>query len=319
MRKSYARGIGFLATEIAFIWYMVAFGAGYLKDFGTLGTKEGGFDENYVYTYGDNSFFILLYSLLSLFLIFFFVYLWRANLRDNKFAEEKIAAGRKVPTAMEDLKSLLDENFHKTLLALPLLGVFVFWVLPIAFMICVAFTNYDYNHQAPTNLFTWVGFENFKALFSFGEAGFGSTFMSVLGWTLVWAFFATFLNYFLGMGVAILINKKGVKLKKLWRTILVMTIAIPQFVSLLYVCSLVMNAIIKRGYSVPADVKIASFYSSSLIENFGIGITSPHFDENKLGMIVCDTLISLIEGNYSGHHTKMEYDLVIKESTKGSI
>lgn len=86
-----------------------------------------------------------------------------------------------------------------------------------------------------------------------------------------------------------------------------------------YICSLVMNAIIKRGYSVPADVKIASFYSSSLIENFGIGITSPHFDENKLGMIACDTLISLIEGNYSGHHTKMEYDLVIKESTKGSI
>jgi arabinogalactan oligomer/maltooligosaccharide transport system permease protein len=37
------------------------------------------------------------------------------------------------------------------------------------------------------------------------------------------------------MAVAILINKKGIKLKKLWRTILVLTIAVPQFVSLLYV------------------------------------------------------------------------------------
>ena len=37
------------------------------------------------------------------------------------------------------------------------------------------------------------------------------------------------------MLVAIMINKKGIKLKKMWRTILVMTIAIPQFVSLLYV------------------------------------------------------------------------------------
>ena len=36
------------------------------------------------------------------------------------------------------------------------------------------------------------------------------------------------------MAVAILINKKGVKFKKLWRTILVMTIAVPQFVTLLY-------------------------------------------------------------------------------------
>jgi len=35
--------------------------------------------------------------------------------------------------------------------------------------------------------------------------------------------------------VAMMINKKGIRFKKLWRTILVMTIAIPQFVSLLYV------------------------------------------------------------------------------------
>ena len=61
------------------------------------------------------------------------------------------------------------------------------------------------------------------------------TFTQVLLWTLIWAFFATFLNYFLGMLVAIMINKKGIKLKKLWRTVLVMTIAIPQFISLLYV------------------------------------------------------------------------------------
>ena len=37
------------------------------------------------------------------------------------------------------------------------------------------------------------------------------------------------------MLVAMMINKKGIHLKKLWRTILVMTIAIPQFISLLYV------------------------------------------------------------------------------------
>ncbi|MBQ2954975.1 MAG: sugar ABC transporter permease, partial [Clostridia bacterium] len=64
---------------------------------------------------------------------------------------------------------------------------------------------------------------------------FSHTFKQVLLWTLIWAFFATFLNYFLGMLVAIMINKKGIKFKKLWRTILVMTIAIPQFISLLYV------------------------------------------------------------------------------------
>jgi arabinogalactan oligomer/maltooligosaccharide transport system permease protein len=40
------------------------------------------------------------------------------------------------------------------------------------------------------------------------------------------------------MFVAIMINKKGIKIKKFWRTVLVMTIAIPQFVSLLYVSKL---------------------------------------------------------------------------------
>ena len=60
-------------------------------------------------------------------------------------------------------------------------------------------------------------------------------------WTLVWALFATFIDYFLGMAVAILINKKGIKFKKLWRTILVLTIAVPQFVSLLYITKMFAN------------------------------------------------------------------------------
>ena len=102
-------------------------------------------------------------------------------------------------------------------------------------MICVAFTNYDMDHTPPGKLFTWVGLDNFKEIFHFGGTGFGSTFFKVLAWTLVWAFFATFLNYFLGLAMAMLINKKGIKFKKMWRTILIMTIAVPQFVSLLYV------------------------------------------------------------------------------------
>ena len=102
-------------------------------------------------------------------------------------------------------------------------------------MILIAFTNFDATHQPPAKLFTWVGWDNFHKLLSTDTTSYGNTFTQLLIWTLVWAFFATFLNYFLGMLVAIMINKKGIRLKKVWRTILVMTIAIPQFVSLLYV------------------------------------------------------------------------------------
>ncbi len=235
MRKQFVRGVAFLLVEIAFFYYLVSFGWGYLKDINTLGTQGRGFNPDGTVSYGDNSFLILLYGLLTITLILMFIFVWRMNVRQNRNAELMLKEGKKLPTVKQDLMSLLDEHFDKTLLALPVLGVFVFIMLPILFMICVAFTNYDANHQAPAQLFTWVGFENFKNLFSFGSTGFGNTFLTVLVWTLIWAFFATFLNYFLGMAVAILINKKGIKFKKLWRTILVMTIAIPQFVSLLYV------------------------------------------------------------------------------------
>lgn len=248
MRKLYARGIAFLALEIAFFYYIISFGWKYLRDFTTLGTQETGWNDAGIRVYGDNSFMILLYGLLTIIIILGFILLWRMNVRENRNEELTLKAGHPLKTNRQDLHSLLDSNFDKTLLALPVAGIFVFTVLPIIFMICVAFTNYDYNHQAPSKLFTWVGFDNFKNLFSFGQAGFGSTFFKVLGWTLIWAFFATFLNYFVGMAVAILINKKGVKFKKLWRTILVMTIAVPQFVSLLYVSKMFANDGLINGY-----------------------------------------------------------------------
>ncbi len=235
MRKQFLRGFAYLAAEVLFIWYMIGFGWGYLKDFTTLGTVARVMNDDGTFSYNDNSFLILLYSLLTIILIFIFLVVWRMNLRENRNEEKLLAAGKQLGTVKGDLYSLLDSHFDKTLLAIPVLGIFVFTVLPIVFMILVAFTDYDANHQPPTNLFTWVGLENFRNLFSFGTTGLGSTFLTVLGWTLIWAFFATFLTYFCGMGVAIMINRKGIKFKKLWRTILVMTIAVPQFVSLLYV------------------------------------------------------------------------------------
>ena len=235
MRGQIVRGITMLGCEVLMLYFIISFGHQYLSKFLTLGTSGRGFNPDGTVSYGDNSFFILLYGLLTIIVILALIFLWRVNLRQNREADELERAGKKLPTNRQDLHSLVDKNFDKTLLALPVLGIFVFTVLPIIFMICVAFTNYDYNHQPPTQLFTWVGLENFRNIFKIGGDGFGGTFFIVLGWTLLWALFATFLNYFLGMAVAILINKKGIKFKKMWRTILVLTIAVPQFVSLLYI------------------------------------------------------------------------------------
>ncbi len=247
MRGQIVKGLGYLILEVLFFWYMAGFGGKYLAKFSTLGTvatqKVGRKT-----VYGDNSFMILLFSILTIIIIAALILVWRMNIRENLQEETALKAGKALPGNKKFLASFLDENFDKTLLALPMTGIFVFTVLPIIFMICVAFTNYDANHQSPTNLFTWVGLENFRNLFSFGSTGFAGTFLTVLSWTLIWAFFATFIDYFLGLAVAMLINKKGIKFKKLWRTILVLTIAVPQFVSLLYIMKMFANDGLVNAY-----------------------------------------------------------------------
>ena len=97
-------------------------------------------------------------------------------------------------------------------------------------MISMAFTSYDKNHVV---LFDWVGLQNFKTVFgSSGDVN-AQLFLSVLVWTLVWAFFATFLNFFFGMFMAMIINRKTTHGKAFWRACFSMSIAVPQFVSLL--------------------------------------------------------------------------------------
>lgn len=240
MNGQWVKGVAFLMSEILFIIYMITFGVKYLSKITTLGTVET-YKEGRRTVYGDNSFLILLFGIITVFIIAGFINLWIVNLRDYRKQEEMLSKGRALPSNRKVLRSLLDGNFHRTILALPVTGVFVFTFIPIVFMICVAFTNYDAKHQAPTNLFTWVGFDNFKMLFTFGSQGIASTFFSVLAWTLTWAVLATFIDYFLGMAVAMLINRKGIRFKKMWRTILVLTIAVPQFVSLLYITRMFAN------------------------------------------------------------------------------
>lgn len=244
MYGQWLRGVVFFLFEAVFIVYMALTGGYWLSKFGTLGTQQPTteIDPKYdvpVTVLGDNSFKILLYGLITILFMIAFVYTWRLNVKQCRICESIIASGKKVKSGKQDLQSLVDDQFHKTLLALPVTGIVVFTVIPIIFMVLVAFTNYDASHPGNgySNLFTWIGFENFNAILDFG-GGNKFTFGEILGWTLIWAFFATFTNYFLGMFVAMMINKKGIYIKKFWRTILVMTIAIPQFISLLYVSNL---------------------------------------------------------------------------------
>lgn len=230
------KGIAFLAVEVAYFAYLFGFAAQFIGKFFTLGETASftSYDEYGFATtvYSDNSRDIMLVGVLTMIITIAFFVFYIMNIKSAYKAQVDSENGIKLPSIKQELIRFLDERFHITLLGLPIALILVFTVLPIIFTIFLAFTNYDMEHLPPDTLFQWVGFTNFADVF-FNDPLKSYTFGKILAWTFVWAIFATFTNYIAGMLLALLINKKGIKYKSLWRTLFVITIAIPNFVTLL--------------------------------------------------------------------------------------
>jgi arabinogalactan oligomer/maltooligosaccharide transport system permease protein len=179
---------------------------------------------------GDNSMIMLIYGICTIGIIILFLIIWRMNIKSSYTLDKRTENGERIPNFVEDVATLLDSRFHITLLSIPILCIIVFNVLPLAYMILIAFTSFDHQHLPPKALFDWVGLSNFKNIITGDIAG---TFFPLLGWTLVWAVFATFTCFFFGVILAVLINSKGVYGKKILRVLFVITLAVPPFISLL--------------------------------------------------------------------------------------
>lgn len=236
VHKQVIKGLIFLAIEVAYIVFMAVSGIGCLvalPDLGTQAQVEVWNETLQIYEYqaGDQSLLILLYGVATIVLTLIMFWIWRGTTKSAYRAEMLHKAGKHVPSFVDDVKNLFDENLYRLLMTPPMVFIGAFTILPLVFMICMAFTNYSSidNHLV---LFDWVGLENFATIFN-STSILGSTFWKVLIWTLVWAFFATFTNYFAGMILAILINRKDTKAKGFWRFCFVLSCAVPMFVSLL--------------------------------------------------------------------------------------
>lgn len=82
------------------------------------------------------------------------------------------------------------------------------------------------------------------------------------------------------------------------------------------VCSRVLKKLREEHMKVPQDIRVASFYNSTVLENNVPSITSLSFDSKELGMVACRTLMDLIEGQDVKERTLLPYEVVLKESTK---
>jgi len=271
-RKQIMKGLIMTFFQGIIIYYTGTFGAFYLSKLGSLGTVEREIEFNFdtgkneVNDF-DNSFYILLFSIISLVILLVAAIIYLSNIRNVRALEVRARSGMEIPNIIDDIKfvsknekstgfkrvyiipvsvfilqkrrffeNIGDKRFHVTLLTLPCFGIVLFTIIPLIVMITVAFTNYDQFHRPPNSLFTWVGIDNFKTIFTDSmSTTFGYAFGVVLTWTLIWAFAATFSNFFLGILLASFINNYKTKIKRLWRTMFIVSIAVPQFVTLLIV------------------------------------------------------------------------------------
>lgn len=251
--KQIIKGIILLVLQLAIIAFMVfcpevngtPYGWKALVNLGLTNTTEGGeFDP----TTGkilppSDCKLMLLFGLITIAVVIIYFLLLVVNVKSSFKADEDRKEGKRANTFKQDCGDLLDTKFHILMLTPTCIAALIFTILPTIFMICMAFTTFnDIDMKAAgTNLFHWNGFNNFIYMFT-GESQLGieikARFFPVLGWTFIWAIFATFTCYFGGILLAILINKKGLKGKKIFRTIFILTIAIPQFISLLAVRNL---------------------------------------------------------------------------------
>lgn len=190
----------------------------------TLGEKVGGRN-------GDHSTMLLINGIISVIVLLMLLCIYAWNLADAWRTGKKIDACGEYENQKDYLKKFYHKNFPYFILIPIGIGFVFVVVMPIVFTFLTAFLNYNRNHLPPGQLLDWVGFENFKKLFTVPV--WSSTFTKVLGWTIIWTLATTFGTYFIGLFQALILNHPSAKLKKLFRTILILPWAIPQMVTLL--------------------------------------------------------------------------------------
>ncbi|MEC2345659.1 sugar ABC transporter permease [Paenibacillus barengoltzii] len=228
--RQYIKGLLFVLFEAFSVIYLIRNLGFALWGIVTLGeTPRTGANMNGNW---DHSIFIMIQSLITLLFVAVFIIIYIMNVRDARAIGLERDKGKTPNNFKQTIRYVLDYKFAVAFLSIPAVGILFFTVMPILFMILLAFTNYSApKHIPPAMLVDWVGFETFKNLVALKT--WSHTFYGVLTWTIIWAILSTVTTYFGGMLVALLINQKGIRFKGLWRTILILPYAIPQLISLL--------------------------------------------------------------------------------------
>src|SRR5690625_1152280 len=269
--KRYLKGFTFIILKLAFIITCGDFINLGLWGLRTLGTIPG----------VDHSIFLLVYGIISVIILVFAIAFYVFNIIDARKQAKQLAKGWTPPSLRESFRSGYDKLFPYVLTTPGLILLIFSVVFPLLFAISLAFTNYDLYNSPPRHLVDWVGFENFKSLITVPL--WKNTFFSVFSWTIVWTLVATTLQIALGLFLAVLVNDKPVKFKKLIRTMLILPWAVPGFVSIL-----IFSAMFNDEFgAINRDIIIPLFGGSGIP-----WLTDPFY--TKIALIFIKTLLAFL-------------------------
>jgi arabinogalactan oligomer/maltooligosaccharide transport system permease protein len=180
--------------------------------------------------FADNSLFFLVEGVVSAFLVLAGSALYLYNLIDAYRNGEKRDNGETLN--LKNQHNAVMARGFPYLIMMPGMALMILAVVfPIIFTILMSLTNYNVNHMPPANLFDWIGLRNYFDILHMTQ--WRSTFMYTLSWTIIWTVSATMLTIVMGIATAIAINQKEIRLKRAWRTIMLLPWAIPFFISVL--------------------------------------------------------------------------------------
>ena len=220
------KGLAFLSGFALFLTYFITRGGRDLVGFFTLGTRE---EDLWMGIKGDNSLTMLILGVFSFFLLGFWIVLHVANVKDALYTSREVKKGNPVHHIKQTLETMSDTKFHVAALTLPVIGVCIFSIVPIVFMILIAFTNLGGDVVYP-KLADW-SFSAWGKILGLGKIG--STFWKILKWNVLWAVSSTLMNFVFGLGLALLLNKPNVKGSKIWRAFPILAYAIPGFITMI--------------------------------------------------------------------------------------
>lgn len=239
--KQYLRGAFFALTEFLFLFFVLFESKTYALNFQgpivkslvglvTLGEAK----PHLGVKYRDHSIFMMVTGLIILIITILFILLYIFNIKDAKTNAIDIIKKQKFPTFAETKDAIHENAFPYIGIAPVILLLSFFTLIPLLFSALVAFTNYSSpDHIPPNNLVDWVGFENFKTMFTVSAQNrWFSAFGRVATWTVVWAFASTLTCYLVGMLFAVVLSDYRIKISGVFRTIFILPYAIPQMLSL---------------------------------------------------------------------------------------